>query len=436
MQTVDVQNPAPFADTAYSGEALVERHLKPERAAADIVFDLWAWTSGLASFLHVYDRAIGEGGRPTAVTRDRTPEFYATQAAFERISNILAEVHRSDIQAVNAIVPLTERELVGFSEMVQDMTILNGALLRSDTLGFGEWKTWRTLIAERLLGLEAYNKLDLTTPKLGEIFLPANLRDPRGGNQLSYLDRTTLLSVASRLSRILRSLRIISRMLHRDEPLKPCLLIFCSIYEQIRSLTEYINNILSRSKDEQAEFYGLLDGASYMASLELKKAYNQELAGIVGLRSAPSVYARVESAYALLNDSFQEILTSFARLLEPGIGTSDLFPEFQHKLAESLLLRSHLSQALAAVQSAEQDPAKERIENLRNLLKIFLSEPVEFLFYKDRESVERFCEEVHAANDNKDLVPILHRFAAYLETLFRQVSMRTVLSNHPFEPER
>jgi len=30
-------------------------------------------------------------------------------------------------------------------------------------------------------------------------------------------------------------------------------------------------------------------------------------------------------------------------------------------------------------------------------------------------------------------VPILHRFGAYLETLFGQVNMRTVLADHPFE---
>jgi len=30
-------------------------------------------------------------------------------------------------------------------------------------------------------------------------------------------------------------------------------------------------------------------------------------------------------------------------------------------------------------------------------------------------------------------VPILHRFGAYVETLFAQVNMRAVLEKHPFE---
>jgi hypothetical protein len=55
------------------------------------------------------------------------------------------------------------------------------------------------------------------------------------------------------------------------------------------------------------------------------------------------------------------------------------------------------------------------------------------LFYKDLETVERFIEEILRTQSKNDIVPILHRFGAYLETLFGQVNMRTVLANHPFD---
>ena len=55
------------------------------------------------------------------------------------------------------------------------------------------------------------------------------------------------------------------------------------------------------------------------------------------------------------------------------------------------------------------------------------------MFYKDKETVERFIEEVLITTNKKDLVPILHRFGAYLETLFGQVNMRIVLANNPFD---
>jgi hypothetical protein len=56
------------------------------------------------------------------------------------------------------------------------------------------------------------------------------------------------------------------------------------------------------------------------------------------------------------------------------------------------------------------------------------------LFYKDLETVERFIEEVLNTQNNSELVSILHRFGAYLETLFGQVNMRVVLADHPFVP--
>jgi len=62
-----------------------------------------------------------------------------------------------------------------------------------------------------------------------------------------------------------------------------------------------------------------------------------------------------------------------------------------------------------------------------------MGESVRYLFYKDTETVERFVEEILIAQQNKELVPILHRFGAYLETLFGQVSLRTVLHGHPFQ---
>ena len=65
-----------------------------------------------------------------------------------------------------------------------------------------------------------------------------------------------------------------------------------------------------------------------------------------------------------------------------------------------------------------------------------MKQTVRFLFYKDTETIERFIEEILVTKQNKDLVPILHRFGAYLETLLGQVNMRGVLAKHPFDPQK
>ena len=82
------------------------------------------------------------------------------------------------------------------------------------------------------------------------------------------------------------------------------------------------------------------------------------------------------------------------------------------------------------VRASEHDGSKPISEQK---LKAFVDGPVRSLFYKDQESVERFVEEILRTPDRKDLVPILHRFGAYLETLFNHVNNRTVLAAYPFE---
>ncbi|HVE58051.1 MAG TPA: hypothetical protein VNB22_14565, partial [Pyrinomonadaceae bacterium] len=221
-----------------------------------------------------------------------------------------------------------------------------------------------------------------------------------------------------------------------DEPLKPSLLIFSRIYEQIQELTGYINNRLLRFPNEEDELFGQLDGAAYTASLELRKVYNYELAGLSEMRSTPLIYAKIETAFSLLNDSFQLTLINFAHLIDPDIETHKIFPKLKTKLDQSLLLRQNLWSLLQSVKEAEQNPDKYPMKQLHAQLNDFLKDTIGFLFYKDRETVERFIEEVLVTRNKKDLVPILHRFGAYIETLFGQVNMRVVLASHPFDYDK
>jgi hypothetical protein len=136
-----------------------------------------------------------------------------------------------------------------------------------------------------------------------------------------------------------------------------------------------------------------------------------------------------------LSDSFRQILADFARVIDSEIKTADLFPNFKTKLEQSLELRQHIWQLIQAVKVAEQTPDKKQLASVTADLREFLERAVSFLFYKDRETLERFAEEIFVTTEKKDIVPILHRFGAYLETLNSQVNIRTVLAGHPFVPK-
>ena len=254
-------------------------------------------------------------------------------------------------------------------------------------------------------------------------------------NQNRFLSaaKADLQLVLPRFAKILKWLSTVGEMLKQDEPLKPALLIFSRIYEQINEMTSFINNRLLRFPNEEDELFGTLDGAAYTASIELRKVFNHELSGLVDIRTTPSVYAKIETAYSLLNDSFQLTLISFATLIEPSIEADQIFPNLKVKFEQSMILREAMWNILQDVRNAEQTPETFPLENLHKKLINFRDETQHFLFYKDKETIERFIEEVLIAKNKKDFVPILHRFGAYLETLFGQVNMRIVLANNPFE---
>lgn len=412
----------------------------------EIVFELGLWLASLESFLNLRNHFFTEENTSKAASRDWAREFRLTYSTLLLCSNLAYKLSRilnkknisgeenefARLAQTEFFTKFEPDEIQEFSQMLKDAILLNEAMLRSQPLKFGEWKAWSNLLSEKISRLTATTKLVEAAEKTSEEFLPAALKDLFERKTLSLSAKTNLELVLPRFAKILKWLSVIKRMLDRDEPLKPALLVFSLVYEQIQETISYINNRLLRFPNEEDQLYGSLDGAAYTASIELRKVYNEELAGLVEIRSTPAIYAKIEAAYSLLTNSCQLTLVNFAQLLDPAIEPSHIFPGFQTKLEQSIILRQNMWDILKIVQKAEQNPETYPLEDLHEQLKDFLENNLKLLFYKDRETVERFVEEILVTKNKKDFVPILHRFGAYLETLFGQVNMRVVLVNHPF----
>lgn len=411
-----------------------------QRDATEPLFEVGLWLCGLESFLCNWDRISRDTEKSGDPDASWSREFRLTYSALLKCSELNYELRKGlaasrrapDVGDAGDIGNYTIADCDRLVLEIRELISLNRNLLEADGLKFDAWKAWSELMIDKLRTSPAMSKFASGWGTDSVSHLPGDLKKLLSRKGLSFSDRADLTEVLSRFALIMRSLGVIGSMLRNDEPLKPTVLIFAKVHEVSQSLITFINNRLTRFQDESAELFASLDGASYTASLELKKVYQQELTGIVGIRPAPSIHAKVETAYASLNDSFEQILAGFARLVDPQVVVTDLFPGIHLKLERSLSLRRHLWKSLQAVKNAEADPRPALVEAVRKELSMFMSEPIDYLFYKDRDTLERFTEEVGATSDPKDLVPILHRFGAYLETLFGLVNMRTVLASHPF----
>lgn len=421
----------------HSNESSFEATLSPRpvRDPQEILFEIGLWLTGLEGFLCNWDRISRDTQRAGDAGASWTKEFRLTYAGLILCSNLNYELRKALASGKMASDPtgFTIEDCDRLVLELRELIVLNRNLVESPSLKFEAWKTWNGLLVDKLQSLPLVGKFSKQWGRDGLDHLPSDLKQLLSNKSLSFSDRADLTDVLSRFAIIIRSLNVVGNMLKNDEPLKPTVLVFSKVHERSQDLINFINSRLTRFQDESAELFASLDGASYTASLELKKVYQQELTGLVGIRPAPSIHAKVETAYASLNDSFEQILAGFAALVDPNVVITELFPGIQLKLERSLALRTYLWKTLKSVQAAEGDPTKELVAAVRKDLTEFTGDAANYLFFKDRETLERFTEEVFATTENKDLVPILHRFGAYLETLFGLVNMRTVLASHPFE---
>ena len=400
----------------------------------EITIELGLWIEGLICFPRVcldsfHDRS--EGG-----SHDRSREFRISMMGLQRCSSLALNLRKlldEDGGASAVGSPLSVRDIERLTDVIRGLIALNRSLSGASGLRPGQWRSWSATLEHQLGTATGVNRLKSLVRDSGRSVLPAEMAAVFARPELSFSDRSDIDELASQIGRTLRSLDIIERMLQSRMPLKPSLLIFATIHEQTGELLNFINNRLSRFPDEQAALFNSLDAASYGASLELKKVFHQELRGIVRLVPPPSVHARVETAHALLLDTFQQMLVEMARVVDANTTPFDFFPRFEVKRGQSIQLRKQLWEVFRKVQSSESDPSRENVSDLRTMLATFSAATLAYLHFKDQETIERFSEEIYAARDKKDLVPVLHRFGAYMETLFGQVSMRGVLAGHPFE---
>ena len=424
-QTIFVNPESLFAD---GKDALAESPIIAVFDPIELSFELGVWLAGIESFVSSGGSVFGSKAGPGD---DMSRECRLTHAALLNSAKLNFRLRKTI--GSQSIEGLRTSDLDALSLVLRDAIVVNESVLAAGKVDFGGWRSWTQTLHEKLAASRAHGKLVKISKRSGERFLPKPLIQLVEKKAVPFAEEAELELLIPQLGALLGALKIVAGMLNADEPLKPSLIIFSHVYEQTTDLIGHINNRLARFPSEEAAIFDSLDSASYTASLELKKVYGQELTGLATTRPVPSVFSRVETACELLSESFRQILSDFAKVMDPNVVASDLFVEFKKKFEESQALRQHLWEVLKRVQAAEQQPTKPNLEAAHAELRTFLDRSLTLLFHKDMETLERFAEEIFATSEKNDIVPILHRFGAYLETLLGQVNMRTVLANHPFE---
>jgi hypothetical protein len=321
--------------------------------------------------------------------------------------------------------------LIELREALQDSCRLGEALLETPSVSFAGWAGLGRVIERELKRSIAADMLvaaasDSSSLQESLVALARRIAPDELGEDVSEIFHT--------FSRLLGLLRFIEISLANDSQLKRLLPIFTLVYEETRALLDFISARALRVEGLEKGTRDILDGTAYALRMELRKAFEHELSGFCALRQPPQIFAKVESACGLLRDCYQQSVVALAQNFDPALDGTELFPSFQTKLEQSLTLRRDLWKLTQIVRRASTE--EETFEQARLLenLSAFSEGSQRYLMYKDLEPLERFIEEIESARTPEETAPTLHRFDAFLETLYGQVNMRAVLANIPFDP--
>jgi hypothetical protein len=413
-------------------------------ALSAVSFELGLWLLGLKCYLKTRNHPFPEGNKAKASAKNWSNEARLMRSALLQCTRLVLQLNAPPLRDDQEDGQTSEveyrheqkfngRDLNELAAFLRDAVVVNENLLNSPEITFQGWLAFSALFAERIERLQIARELIAETEMEASVNLPPDLTDSLQTKVIPAEVAADLRHVFPYFGRLLKYLGLVEDMLAKDKPLKPALLIFAAIYEQLQEMTRFINNRLLRFRDENVPLFEALDCVVYATSVEVRKIYSYELADISETRQAPLIFAKMEAAHSLLRDCVQQSLIGLAQTVAPELNAIEVFPNFRIKLQQSVDLRQKIWELKKRVQSMENAPAGSELKSLHKELNEFVATPMRYLMFKDWETFERFVEEIVRTRNESDLTPVLHRFGAYLETLFGQVNIRAVLADHPFQ---
>jgi hypothetical protein len=181
-------------------------------------------------------------------------------------------------------------------------------------------------------------------------------------------------------------------------------------------------------EDISEEVRGILDSVGFALRHEVRRVFDAEL-GVAqegGLKLAPEIMLR---AHWLLENCCQQATVTLAQAFDPSLRAEDLFPDIRDRREQSIALCRELEDLNLRVRGALTSPSVRAAATLLSHVRRFRYERMHLLMYRDWESFERFADALEETYDSMEAMDdVLHRLSCFLEALWGQVRMRTVLA--------
>ena len=406
--------------------------------------ELAVWLRALQSFFNPANHPFSETERAalgersfkceTGVVRDtllRCLHLLASVARGETLAGLAAEAGAGQGEAALGLVSAGE-SFSDLSDAFKDVSRLCDSLLEAPSVGFAAWSSLGGLLGRELRRSQAVGLIQAA----GDAARAAELQERLVGLAQGLAPEDLgedVLEIFYAFSRLLALVRFAELSLKGDAQLKRLLPVFTLVHEETRALLDFIEGRALHVEGVAPGASDILDATAYAVRMEVRKAFEHELTGLCSVRQPPQVFAKVENAAGLLRDCYQQSVVALAQSFDPALDGNSLFHSFRTKLEQSLELRRELWGLVQLVRRASAGGGDPPATRVLEALAAFGEGAQRYLMYKDWDALERFAEELDSARGAGELSRTLHRFEAFLETLFGQVNMRAVLADRPFD---
>lgn len=407
--------------------------------------ELAVWLRALRSFFDLADHPLTDAERASIPDRSFKCETAVVRDVLVRCLHLLGTVARGAVPAESDEEPTAhaaresapafagvKSSLGDLSDVLRDACGLAESLLESNAVAFPAWSGLGGVVERELRRSDAAALIvaageDGDADPLQQLL--RELARALASDELS----DDMAAIFAGFTRLLSLLDFIGRSLAHDGNLKRLLPVFTLIQSDTRALLDFIEGRALKVADVERGAREILDGTAYAVRMELRKAFEHELVGFCSTRQPPQLFARVENAAGLLRDCYQHSIVALAHSFDPSLDGARLFRSFETKLEQSLALRKELWRLIRLVRKPALGAEPPTRDAVVEHLNAFREQSQRYLMYKDWEPLERFQEEIESARASAQLEQTLHRFEAFLETLFGQVNMRVILAAHPFD---
>jgi len=247
--------------------------------------------------------------------------------------------------------------------------------------------------------------------------------------------RQHVAKVFLELFRILNYLKFIEIDLRLDRPLKNSLMLFILIRSDLHLLMNFMDGKIIDNPNLPTELAESIEAILYALMMELKKVFNHELVGLVYMRQAQLIYAKVENSHGLLRNCLQAAIVQIAQVFDPEFDGSDIFQNLSTRLKESLKLKEDLKSLSLFIKEYQKDVENAEITNLIEQLTSFRDLSLKYLMYRDWDDFEKFTEEIIISSGRSELGDVLNRFHVFLDALLGEVNKRAVLQSYLAESD-